>query len=303
MTNDLEKALLQELLRIKQEYRGKEAKLSIEDAGFYERGLQLHRQQTKAPVLRESIKRYLAAKSDLCNRSRAEYGTYLRKVLRLTSSLSEKSLGEISSVQWKEVLQQIYPTVAGRNKARRLLHGLYAFAIKQDWVPHNPLDAFPPENTEERHVRILQPIQLKKLRQELLKPMFAGIAPAIGFMLWEGERVNRLKHMQWQEIRLHELSPILQKWLNLFPKHYHGSLIPGNWITAWRKLRSNIGINDWQNETLFHTYVVYHLSYFRNPESLMKKHRNLKKAVIDQRYRDFSNIHYEDAADYWNADW
>lgn len=303
MVDNEGRTLLRELLRIKRKHMGKEAHLDADDAVDYERGLLMRKQLDKAPVLREGIMRYLSAKSGLSNRTRTEYGTYLRKVLRIAGHLSGINLAKINADQWQDVLQQVYPTAAGRNKARRLLHGFYAFTAAQGWTTYNPIDTFPPENEKERVIRIMQPTQLKKLLQELLQPMYAGIAPAIGFMLWEGMRVNELKRKNWEDVQYRQLCPTLQQWLRLFPGHYHGSIIPGNWVVAWRKLRRTIGISDWRNETLFHTYIVYHLSYFRNPDILTEKHRQLNIAALKQRYGDISKIRYEDAAEYWNLNW
>lgn len=301
MESAIETGLLQAILRIKRQLLGNDERLEEEDAADYERGLRLRLQLAKAPGLQEGIRRYLEAKSsELSKRSRAEYGTYLRKILRLAETLAETSLAEISPEQWGEILKAVYPTAAGRNKARRLLHGLYAYAAEQGWTPYNPIDRLSPEYAAERPVRILQPAQINILLQNLRKPAYVGIAPAIGFMLWEGKRVSQLKEMNWENIVTENLSQALKNWLSLFPAHYRGGIIPGNWITAWRRLRRETGMHDWQNDTLFHTFVVYHLSYFKKPDLLTEKIKSLSRENMEKRYGSITKINYTDAASYWN---
>ncbi len=300
MNSAIERKLVEGILRIKRQLLGKEACLEAADAADYERGLMLRLQLAKAPGLREGIHRFLEAKSELSKRSRAEYGTYLRKILRLNRQMAETNLAEISPQQWGEILKSVYPTAAGRNKARRLLHGLYAYAAEQGWTPYNPIARLSPEHAGDRAICILQPEQVTALLTNLREPAYAGIAPAIGFMLWEGIRVSRLKQMYWEHVDTEHLSQPLKNWLSLFPAHYSGCIVPRNWISAWRKLRKDTGILDWHNDTLFHTYVVYHLSYFKKPALLTEKFKNLSRENMEKRYGSITKISRKDAANYWN---
>ncbi len=295
--------LLTEIRRIKRKYCGSEAELVPEDARDYETGLSARLLESKSPIFRHVIPHYLKAKSILSRRSRAEYGTYLRKVMRKAEGISESRLSEIKTEHWYNIIRNVYPTPAGRNKARRLLHGLYEYAMEQSWVSYNPICAVKIEATEQQKIKVLQPHQIKALLTELQKPTYAGIAVTVGFLLWEGIRLADLRQLRWEKIKIHQLNFVLQRWLDKFPIQYHGSVVPRNWIPRWRKLREAVGLVPWQNDTLQHTYAAYHLCFHRNPNLLTEKFKRMSAQEISARFSNASDISHQDAAEYWSGAW
>ena len=305
MYTEEEERLLAELKRIKEQFYGQEALLTLQDAADYETGLLIRMRQDKAPSLQEAITRYLQVKSSsLSSRSRAEYGTYLRKLLRQSGAEAKEKLSKISVERWKQILQKTYTTPAGRNKARRLLHGLYEHAKEQGWITHNHICDISLEKIEiKRKLCILSADQLQKLLRELLKPQHISLAATVGFMLWEGARVCELKKMRWEHVNRHSLSPSLQQWLNLLPTQYHGSLLPNNWTIQWRILRTDAGLTNWQNDTLRHTYAFYHLYYYNDPEKLANRFKRFGNGDIVKELKRLGKISRSEAENYWNGTW
>ena len=258
----------------------------------------------KAPSLKEAIARYLQVKStSLSTRSRAEYGTYLRKLLRQSEAAAEEKLSKISVEQWRKILLNTYPTPAGRNKARRLLHGLYEHAKEQGWITHNRISDLSLETEVKRKLCILSSAQLQMLLRELLMPHHVSLAAAVGFMLWEGIRVCELKKLRWEQVHKHLLSPSLQQWLDILPTQYHGSVLPNNWTLQWRRLRTDAGLTNWQNDTLRHTYAFYHLNYYNNPEKLANQFKRAGNGDIVKELNKHGKISRSEAENYWNGTW
>ena len=303
MITEEETALLFELKKMKEKHCGRGITLTVDDAMDYETGLLLRLRRTKSPSLREAITRYLNAKSGLSRRSRAEYGTYLRRILRESGDAAEKKLSEINVDEWRSILQKTYPTPAGRNKARRLLHGLHEYAIVHKWITHNHIYELSTETEIKRALSILKPNQIQALLRTLLQPHYTSLAAAVGFMLWEGSRVCELKKQDWEDVHLPLLSPALQQWLHRLPKQYHGPIIPSNWTIQWRSLRAEAGLTDWQNDTLRHTYAFYHLNYYHKPEELTERFKRLSSGDIVKQLNSHGKISREEAAAYWTGAW
>ena len=303
MTPSQNNILLLEMQRIKEKYHAKGVTLTLSDAADYETGLLIRLQQEKSPSLQEAVTRYLKDKAGLSSRSRAEYGTYLRKFIRLAANTAKEKLSAISGEKWQQLLQQTYPTSTGRNKARRLLHGLCEYARRNGWLTHNPIREIATETGSQRTPRILRPEQLQALFRELLKPNHINLAAAIGFMLWEGIRVCELKKMRWELIEVTKLNPALQKWLKYLPSQYHGPIIPSNWIVQWRKLRKDAGLGDWQNDTLRNTYAYYHLKYYNDPARLTQNFKRLSISGVQKKFTSLGNIRRNEAEQYWNGSW
>lgn len=295
--------LLEEIKRIKRKYCGENAELMLEDAEDYEKGLLARLNESKSPEFRRAVEVYLEAKSALSKRTKAEYGTYLRKVMRQSADMTERKISEIKTEHWGSIIREVYPTAAGRNKARRLLHGLYEFAMQRAWVSYNPIHALDTEYAEQRAACIMTPQQIKALLTELQKPRFIGIAAAVGFMLWEGFRYAELRELRWEKVSLHQLNTVLQLWLSKLPKQYHGAIVPRNWVQRWREIRSAIGLSPWQNDTLRHTYAAYHLRFHNNPDELADKFRRLSPHEINDRFSAEEKISHHDAICYWSDAW
>lgn len=251
--------------------------------------------------LQQVIEDYLNAKCSLSQRSRAEYSTYLRRILRLNPDIAQEKLAGISPEAWEAVLQHTYPTPAGRNKGRRLIHGLYEYAIAKNWATHNPVRRVTVEKDPLRELSVLSPEQIRTMLQWLLRPKYMSIAPAVGFMLWDGLRPCDIGRTRWEDLHRDLLPPALERWLDRLPQQYHGPIAPANWAQLWRYLRQAAGLLPWQNDTLRHTYAVYHLKRYNNPNILTRRFKHMNSRQIRQRFGHYPGISTEDAQQFWEG--
>lgn len=300
-TKQTERTLLAEMKRIKKLYCGEEACLTADDAVYFEAGLREMMKLDAVLSLQQVISGYLDAKSSLSRRSRAEYGTYLRRVLRINPDLGRGKLAEISPEVWEEVLQNTYPTPAGRNKARRLIHGLYEYALAKKWATHNPVRQMTIEKEPERELSVLAPEQIQTMLQWLLRPKYQSIAAAVGFMLWDGLRPCDIGRTRWEDLQRELLPPALKRWLDRLPQHYHGPIAPANWAQQWRYLRQAAGLLPWKNDTLRHTYAVYHLKRYNNPNILTRRFKHMNSQQIHRRFGQYNDISSEDVQRFWEG--
>lgn len=300
--NREEEALLAELRRIKKHYCGADAQLSVADAVYYECGLKEQRQLDVVLSLHQAIETYLASKSSLSRRSRAEYSTYLRRLLRLNPETGREKLADILPESWENILKTTFPTPSGRNKARRLLHGLYEHAIAHKWATRNSVRKVAVENEPERALCVLSSEKIKVMLQWLLHPKYMSIAPAVGFMLWDGLRPCDINRTRWEDIQRDLLPPALKRWLDKLPQQYHGPIAPANWHQQWRYLRQAAGLLPWQNDTLRHTYAVYHLKRYNTPNTLTQRFKHMNSRQIRQRFGHYPGISTEDAQQFWEGD-
>lgn len=294
-----ERALLAEMRRIKKLYCGEKARLSAEDAVYFEAGMREMKKLDAVLSLQQVISNYLDAKSSLSQRSRAEYGTYLRRILRLNPDMGQEKLAEISPEAWEAVLQHTYPTPAGRNKGRRLIHGLYEYAIAKKWAAHNPVRRVSVEIEPRRELCVLSPEQIQTMLQWLLRPKYMSIAPAVGFMLWDGLRPCDISRTRWEDLQRDLLPPALKRWLDRLPQQYHGPIAPANWAPQWRYLRQAAGLIPWKNDTLRHTYAVYHLKRYNNPHILTRRFKRMNSRQILRRFGHYNDISPEDVQRFW----
>lgn len=294
-------ALLAEMRRIKKHYCGEEASLSADDAVYFEAGLRERIALNAVLSLQQVISNFLEAKSTLSSRSRAEYGTYLRRILRLHPNIAREKLAEISPEAWEEVLQHTYPTAAGRNKGRRLIHGLYEYAIAKKWASHNPVRRVTIEEEPLSELCVLSPGKIQAMLQWLLRPKYMSIAAAVGFMLWDGLRPCDISRSRWEDLQRDLLPPALKRWLDRLPTHSHGPIAPANWAQQWRYLRQAAGLLPWKNDTLRHTYAVYHLKRYNNPNILTQRFKHMNIQQIRQRFGHYNGISSEDVQRFWEG--
>lgn len=307
-TSELEKReeeLLRAIKSIKKKHCGSESVLRVEDATDYENGLLLRLRREKSPTLRLAITTYLETKTELSVRSRAEYGTYLKKMVKKNPLIAEQAMATVETEQWQTLLKNTYPTAAGRNKARKLLHGMCEYATAQAWIAANPIGLIPVEPEQQKAPSLLSQNEIQNLLQKLQEQKYFCLASAIGFILWQGTRICELKRMRWEHIQRFRLTPVLQQWLKMFPTRYQGPILPANWVQKWRQLRRELGIRPQQSDTLRYTFAAYHLCFFQSPHQLAKHIKRLTDQKIEQLYTEIDryNISRSDAEAYWNGTW
>lgn len=292
--------LLERIRSIKKQLCGADAEPDLHDAEHYETGLRQHLRIRNALTLSELIKRYLSSKAELSRSTLREYKTYLNKLLRICPERGSDSIAALRPEDCGAMLRNTYPTVSGRNKARKLLHGMFEYARKCGWTEENPFQRLEVQPAEAQSPVVLPLHDIRKLLRLSLTPRFHRLAAALGFMLWEGMRPCEVEKLLWEQVDRRQLSGAMNRWLDgLRDRRERGAVVPKNWHELRRELYRQAGLYPMQSGTLRHTFAAYHLLCFRNPEETARYFRKLSITQLRQRYSNIPGITRNDAETFW----
>ena len=128
-------SVLNRLLHIKSRWEPQGGIDSETLAADYERGLRRRLQEEQSPTLEEALQHYLdSVRAELSARSISEYTSYFRRVSKQAPELAGLHVAAYRKEHCAELLHTVYPTAAGRNKARRLLHAFFEYACDREWT-------------------------------------------------------------------------------------------------------------------------------------------------------------------------
>lgn len=243
------------LLDIKEQHAPAEAIDMDTIISDYQRGLLRRLRIERSPYLHEALESYLSTiGTTLRARSVVEYTTYMKRMLREVPRYRQVRIGGISPDQCAELLQ-VYPTAAGRNKARRILHCFFEYAIENGWVEHNPLNRIATEAQEPQQRRLLTLPQLQRLFRAALQSNNHSLSICIGLLLWQQLRLSDISRLRWEALNRHSLSAPVQRLLSLRVHPRKGSLLPPDWRSRWLRLRREAGLLDFDAADLRHTGI------------------------------------------------
>src|SRR5437867_11435891 len=93
------------------------------------------------------------------------------------------------------------------------------------------------------------------------------------------------------------MSDNLKQWLAPYRNQSSGNVAPMNFYRKLRAARGQAGINEWDNNSLRHSFGSYHLAKHRNVQALAIEMGN-SPAMIFKHYREL--VKPKDAERYWN---
>lgn len=233
-------------------------KLDIDTIGRdYERGLRKRLFIEQSPLLSNALPVYLSNHAaELSPRTRSEYSTYLRRILRDYPASRQLHTAELQSAHCAELLRQVFPTPDGRNKARRLLHTFFEYAVHRGWSEHNPIHRVPTESANKQTPSILTPHELQRLFRLAQRPRHRDIFIPLALILWEGLRVSEVARERWETLPTSQLSQPLRLILQHFRHPTKGSVLPPTWRRNWYHLRREAELSDINSDHLRHTGII-----------------------------------------------
>lgn len=243
-----------------------------------------------------------------------------RRLMRQVPTLARRRIAGMDTRECAELLQAVFPTPRQRAKARAILHGVFAHAVRQGWCPGNPVEHVWLPPLCENEIRPLLPQQLRGLLRCAREPEHRPCMPALGVMLWCGVRPAEVERLCWEDIDREEgvlvlrprhsktggcrhvpLRPVAAAWLCESGRQAHGRLCPPDWQRRWRRLREAAGLVPWQQDVLRHTFASYHLKAFRNLAELQAEMGHGSPALLQTRYLSMQGITAEGAALFWRV--
>lgn len=268
-----------------------------------------------------------AAEFSLLARAHRRPGTLadLRSYIRRMCSddyIANKSVRAITIADCRKMLHdQFGHSVHTYRKAQSILHGIFSYALRQQWCSSNPAKAIlrPPVN--EQRVDILSLRQIRKLLKSCAEnSRFPAMDSAVRLMLWCGIRPAEVRRLRWSDIDSAEkvvyVDPCASKTggaravplrggaLKLLSQQHddHAFIAPADWNRLWQKLRLHAGFKYWQNDALRHTFASMHLKRFHNLPLLQEEMGHRNSALLQTRYLNLRNLKQSAAFCFFSPD-
>lgn len=279
-------------------------------------------EQHKFMTFDKLVEQVLRVKSACRRRTTREIAQYSRRLTAAFPDFGAGGITTLSADDCEAAVMSCWQTPATRNKARRILHSIFAYAVQRGWIEKNPLDGMAHESVKERRVYPLTLVQIRRLLRVVNLPQNRCCAPAVGLMLWAGIRPNEVERLQWSDIRFEHrvivlsaehsktggarqvtLHPILYEWLKrkTYLSVLTPSVIPRAWVRRWRDIRVQAGFKNWSPDTLRHTFASYHILKFGDFSRLQMEMGHASTDLLRTRYISLDNITREDADIFWGS--
>lgn len=275
----------------------------------------------RSVTFRELVERVLQHKSYLRERTLKELTQYCRRLLRQDPSWVDRMVRTIRPDDCRNLINKTYSTPTMRRKARTILHGVFAYALRKGWCAVNPVASIELPPPQEKQITALSIQKIRKLLMTSLEKEHLPCAPALGLLLWAGIRPHELERLHWSNIRFEDkvitippthsktggarqvsLYPALKSWLERTAPYRlpNAPIIPMSWTRRWRELRRKAGFEKWEADILRHTFASYHLKYFRNLNELQIDMGHCSTDLLRTRYISMDNVTKNAAREFWH---
>lgn len=287
---------------------------------IYDMGADVYEDASYTVPFESAIEQFVEQKIDLRPASYREYKNVLGRMLRLSPAYKTRSVRSLRTRDCLELMTRTYRTAHTLDKARRLLHCFFAYALQQNWCRENPVARVQVFRKTEEMVSTLSMAQICRLLETCATLEHCACAPAVGLMLWGGMRPTEVTRLRWSEVdledsvvrvlprvsktggaRLITILPILRRWLERFRpgNEPDAPVAPANWIRRWYALRQAAGLTPWRADALRHTFASYHLRYFKDIHRLQLEMGHSTARLLFNRYLNLGNITTAAAAAFW----
>ncbi len=283
-------------------------------------GTDAYKQEQDSATFREALEQSLMSRSSRRLRTIAEIRQCCRRVLRHYPTLADTPVRRVSASMCHDIVYNVFTTTPSRRKARRLLHGIFAFSLRHGWCSFNPMVPVDVPPAQETPIEILTIKQIRRLLATVRKTQHLPCAAAVGIMLWAGIRPMELTRLRWEHINFEQkvitiearhaktggarhvtLHPVLIRWLRettpyRLPK---ALIVPRAWERRWRALRQAAGFSQWHPDTLRHTFASYHFKRYASFSLLQVEMGHADANLLRTRYLGMKGVTHEGAAEFW----
>ena len=240
------------------------------------------------------------------------------RLMRSNPRLAARNFSELSTADCEELLNLSFGTPSQFNKARAMLHGLFAFALRREWCDANPVKKIERKKVIEKEIAPLTIAQTRRLI-EAAKAFPRCAAPA-GLLVYAGIRPREVRRLAWRDIDLAEntitirpqcsktggtrqveICPALKRLLGVGDGGDSTQVCPRNWNSRWRDIRQNAGLKSgWQQDVLRHTYASYHAKRYADLPQLQLNMGHRDQSLLRSRYVNMRGISRLAAAAFFN---
>jgi integrase len=284
---------------------------SLQDAvDFYVR----HLQEAEASIsVSALIEEYLAMQTRL-KRSQVHLEDLRQRLGRFKEEFEKRPLRTITTQEFESWLHDLNLSAQSINNYRSRVAALFAYAEKRRYVERNPVSPIEKFKLVDEAPQIFTPDQI----QCLLEKSPLDLLPCIAIGGFAGLRSAEILRLEWNNIdlkrgfinvsasksktakrRLIPIAPNLAEWLKPYAK-YEGKLYP--YSRRWYhfnldELRKSVGLTEWPNNGLRHSFASYHLAKHQNAPQLALDMGHTTPRMIFDNYREV--VTPEEAERYW----
>lgn len=287
---------------------------------IFDMGVEAYEESTYSEPFGVAIEKFLEQKKDLRPASYREYKFMLRRMLRDSPEYACRNVRSVRAKDCLEIISKGNPSAHTFDKARRLLHCFFAYAMQHNWCSENPVSCLEVRKKKELTVPVLRLAEIGRLLETVSKPEHRDCAAAVGLMLWGGLRPTEVTRLCWSEVdledmvvrvlprvsktggaRLVTIQPILLRWLKRFCPDEAGAgpVAPRNWVRRWQLLRRDSELLPWRSDALRHTFASYHLRHFLDIHQLQLEMGHSTARLLFSRYLNLGFISKAEAAAFW----
>ncbi len=259
----------------------------------------------------EGLKIYIQAKSHLRPESLRDIRYLSKRLMRLSPEISRKNFSEFSHINCEECISKAFATPSQFNKARAMLHTLFAFAVRREWCDKNPISLIERRRVVEKEI---QPLTIEQTQSLIANANRYNCEAAVALLVMAGIRPKEVRRLSWSDIDLAENSitirsvcsktggirqveicPALKNHLTRLAQS-SSEICPRNWQTKWRTIRNQSGFKErWIQDVLRHTYASYHAKHYRDLSRLQLNMGHRDQYLLRSRYVNMHGITQHDA--------
>lgn len=287
--------------------RGRE-KRAIKCISIGEKELQ---QQARTVSFAKAVEAALEARKYRRPRTLTDFRYVSRRFIKRCPKLATRRVRSICARECATYIEQAFNTPRQKQKARLVLSAIFSTAKKKGWCDENPVAKVDPPHITEKRVQALTPEQLDQLQETARVYLNGKCRAAVGLMLYAGIRPHEVSRLSWEQVdlendsisilpqhsktggsRLVTIHPPLRRLLNTCKGT--GRICPPQWQKHWRKLRTQAGFANWQQDCLRHTFAGYHLKHFRSYKELQYEMGHRDATLLRTRYINMQGIQNTD---------
>lgn len=229
--------------------------------------------------------------------TRRDLRHYVRRMLRV-EGMAEKPLRKMTSSDCRRLLNQAFGnSPSSFRKGRAILHSIFAFGIRHEWIDANPSEKIESPGIKEKSISPLSLTQTRKLLRAAAHDEHREMQLSLHLMLYCGLRPTEVQRLSVSDIDWTHKQVIIRpctsktgggrivplRCATLIPKT--ARQIPRNWYKRWKKLRRAAGFRrNWAPDVCRHTFASYHAAHFRNLEALQLEMGHRDSTLLRTRY-------------------
>lgn len=246
-----------------------------------------------------AVKESLAARANRRPVTVRDLRYYTNRMLRCNPGLEKRPLRDISVTECRDILRNSFRTsMQSYRKARAILHSIFAYAMRHEWVDRNPVDYIEPPHVRETPIHPLSLSEIERLKAAARTPEHRDMQLSLHLMLYCGvrptevQRIDPARDIDWAHRQV-LIRPQTSKTGGgrIIPLRKASSvrrdcrqIIPADWGRRWQRLRQSAQFTSWQADVCRHTFASYHALRFRNLSQLQMEMGHSGTSLLRTRY-------------------